>query len=637
MHSRIIPPIEKLKIQENLSKKTFELIDYLDKNLNCDAHWTPDKRLEYYNGWLIFVRPFLNGYRPDIVLFNPKVGIYIISVFDWDLAKYSWKKRNDGKISLTTLIEQEECEVLTPYEKANTCKEMLIGRLIPLLGEKADKESKQYGLVKVLVFFEKELTNSVRDFFKDKEKGSDFKLEHTFGYDTLESQSFCFEINKLTYSQYWPMIVNKEVIYWLKPPYHSIEQGVYIELDSDQKKIAFSQSGHYRVRGVAGSGKSLALAFRAASIASTGKRVLVLTFNITLWHYIHDLINRIPLGFYWDLITLNHFHGFCSQFITSHGLKLPEYPEKPLKECELKEYERKQEQYFKYEIPSKTLEVLKYTKGNYETYDAILIDEGQDFYIEWYSLLSNYFLTESDEMLIVADKKQNLYLRSLDWFDKRSKNIELAKFQTSIIDLKKTFRLPLRIARLANDFSKFYGLNDDTRIEKYNQKDRNAHQLMAFYSDHIVWKNIKNTNFMKSLYEHFIKLKEENFSISDMVVLLPTHKIGNECANFFENKGISVNHVFEHEGDRGCTNKKSFWMRDGRLKMATTHSFKGWELVNVIIYIPEYHYFSFEAQKYIIYTALTRARKNLIILNADSRFEKFGEFLPHYWDDQSCY
>ncbi len=636
MHSRIIPPIEKLKKQEQLSEKTFELIDYLDKNLNRDLKWTPDKKLEYYNGWLIFVRPFLNEYRPDIVLFNPRVGIWIISIFDWDLAKYHWKRSDDGKISLKNIVENEECEVLTPYEKATSYKEMLIGRLIPMLGERANKNTKQYGLVKVLVLFERESTKTVREFFRENPKESEFIINHTFGYDALDNQNLCFEMNRFVKNDNWPQSVNKEVYYWLKPPYHSIEQGEYIELDTDQKKIAFSQSGHYRVRGVAGSGKSLALAFRAASIASAGKRVLVLTFNITLPNYIHDLINRIPIGFYWELITLTHFHGFCSNIINRYGYKLPEYPENPTNSCDTDLYEERLERYFTKEIPEKTLSVLKAIKWNYTKYDAILIDEGQDFYIEWYSLLSRYFLNESDEMLVVVDKKQNLYSRNLDWFDKRSKNLELAKFKTSIIDLKRSFRLPGRIAKLANDFSKNFGLDDDIRIEKYQIKDREVNQIRAFYSDHIIWKNIDDAKFVSSLYEHFLKLKEEKFSISDIIILLPTHKIGCKCAEFFESKGINVNHVFENEIERG-NKKKCFGMKDGRLKMATIHSFKGWELLNIIIYIPKYAYFSFDTQKYILYTAITRARKNLFILNADPRFQQFGEKLPHYWDEQDVY
>jgi hypothetical protein len=48
-----------------------------------------------------------------------------------------------------------------------------------------------------------------------------------------------------------------------------------------------------------------------------------------------------------------------------------------------------------------------------------------------------------------------------------------------------------------------------------------------------------------------------------------------------------VNHVFEDDYDKKIhRHKKAFWMGDSRLKMSTIHSFKGWEVPNVIVVIP---------------------------------------------------
>ena len=40
--------------------------------------------------WGIYVRPFLNGLRPDIVLLNPNAGIAIFQVEDLDLEEYHY-------------------------------------------------------------------------------------------------------------------------------------------------------------------------------------------------------------------------------------------------------------------------------------------------------------------------------------------------------------------------------------------------------------------------------------------------------------------------------------------------------------------------------------------------------------------
>ena len=48
------------------------------------------------------------------------------------------------------------------------------------------------------------------------------------------------------------------------------------------------KTGYRRIRGAAGSGKTMVLAHKAAKLMTEGKSVLVLTFNITLVNYIRS-------------------------------------------------------------------------------------------------------------------------------------------------------------------------------------------------------------------------------------------------------------------------------------------------------------------------------------------------------------
>ena len=75
-------------------------------------------------------------------------------------------------------------------------------------------------------------------------------------------------------------------------------------------------------------------------------------------------------------------------------------------------------------------------------------------------------------------------------------------------------------------------------------------------------------------------------------------------------------------------------MGDSRLKMSTIHSFKGWELLNIVLFVPAKAPESNTKLDAIVYTALTRTRENLIILNANKRYEQFGEKLPKKWNEQ---
>ncbi|HPM03105.1 MAG TPA: NERD domain-containing protein, partial [Candidatus Cloacimonadota bacterium] len=100
MESRIFPDWDHIKNFHNpLTDGEKTLLIYLDNNLPKDSNWKVGSPLSEYHGWLIFVQPYLNGSRPDIILFNPYVGIQIIEVKDWNLKCYGITYNKDKKQS----------------------------------------------------------------------------------------------------------------------------------------------------------------------------------------------------------------------------------------------------------------------------------------------------------------------------------------------------------------------------------------------------------------------------------------------------------------------------------------------------------------------------------------------------------
>jgi hypothetical protein len=102
--NRVIPDWKILNdLKQPLTNGERFLIEFLDKNLQQDRGFIYDhnksrnENLSNYKGWLIFVQPFLNGSRPDIILLHPFVGCQIIEVKDWDLLHYSFEKDDFGK------------------------------------------------------------------------------------------------------------------------------------------------------------------------------------------------------------------------------------------------------------------------------------------------------------------------------------------------------------------------------------------------------------------------------------------------------------------------------------------------------------------------------------------------------------
>ena len=73
--AKIFPNWEMIeKFHNKLWDGEHKIVSYLDSHLSDD--------------WEIYVQPFLNGSRPDVVILNPKIGIMIIEVKEWELEKY---------------------------------------------------------------------------------------------------------------------------------------------------------------------------------------------------------------------------------------------------------------------------------------------------------------------------------------------------------------------------------------------------------------------------------------------------------------------------------------------------------------------------------------------------------------------
>ena len=113
---------------------------------------------------------------------------------------------------------------------------------------------------------------------------------------------------------------------WLIEPDHAAERRERLPLDPNQRDLASTRtaSGYRRIRGPAGSGKSAVLAARAARLstrASAG-HPLVVSYNITLLHYLRDLCSRAGSGDCNDITWIN-FHALCKRLAFVLGSRVP--------------------------------------------------------------------------------------------------------------------------------------------------------------------------------------------------------------------------------------------------------------------------------------------------------------------------
>ncbi|KAF5044838.1 AAA domain protein [anaerobic digester metagenome] len=546
---------------------------FFDKNLSED--------------WKIFVQPYLNGSRPDIVIFNPKKGVIIYEVKDWAIKTYKSgnSKKNTSKHK----------------SQVNHYKKKIIEQLIPDLGEKIDKNSSAYGLVKTVIYLHKIEGQQARELFN-------CRYPLILGYDDL-NESNLGQIIPGIYSSHNGYMTEKwakDLEFWLNPPLHSVEQTKPIELDKRQKELAKISPGHKRLQGPAGSGKTLIVAYKAAKLASKGYKVLIVTFNITLWHYIRDMIARAPFEFQWSNITFNHFHGFCNDILNELSVSKPH------------------ENYLKTIVPTvettiggKDIEKFKF--------DAILIDEGQDYEWEWYNLLSK-FLKSRNELFFVCDENQNIYGRNLSWVQDMGRFEGKVQFKGRWAELKEVHRLPKEIGNIANRFSEKFNLKQSVKTSKYTQ-------LTLFERPPLVkWENINLKDWRQNMIDAYETIKNQQITweeghASDIAILVPSRDLGKKAVALFKKRNIEVNHVFENENQtKDHHHKKAFWIGDSRLKISTIHSFKGWEAIHVIMLIPP-SWRGEEDLDALVYTSMTRTRKNLIVLNCNERYNEFGEKL----------
>ncbi len=74
--------------------------------------------------------------------------------------------------------------------------------------------------------------------------------------------------------------------------------------------------------------------------------------------------------------------------------------------------------------------------------------------------------------------------------------------------------------------------------------------------------------------------------------------------------------------------KFNYWMNSGKIKLSTIHSYKGWEVDTLFLIINENHDGNFLPTDELIYTAMTRCRKNLFIIDCNQ--SRYKELFKQY-------
>ncbi len=556
--------------------------------------------------------------HPDFIILHPSRGLFILEVKDWKLDHIQKVTRT----SVTLLTPNGAKEVKNPLQQARdyalaVCKllEQDASLVSPIGSPYAGKLSFPYGYGVVF-------SNITRKAFEQSEMGEVLephlvicKDERTEGVDSGEFQQQLWNLSHyqfgktLTRSQidrvrarlFPELVFGSKQLSFFSPDSPQIVPDLIQIMDLQQEQLARSLGeGHRVVHGVAGSGKTLILAYRCQHLASEqSKPILVLCFNVALASRLRQILKDKELK---ANVTVCHFHRWCSDRLRSHNISMPDW----------NQYKGDNYGQALVERVIQAVEAGKIPRGQY---GAVMIDEGHDFQPEWLKLVAQMVDPETNSLLVLYDDAQNLYSETgKKKFSFKSVGIK-AQGRTTI--LKVNYRNTAEVLSLAYEFAKEVMTPTDTQEEDMPVLIQPLPAGRRGPLPELVHlPSFKREN--QYLAERVIELHDRGTPWNEMAIAYRFRFMGEEIYKALQQAQIPVEWVNQSSASR------SYQPDDNSIKLMTMHSSKGLEFPTVFIpglgYLPNRHSTPVEEAR-LLYVAMTRAVNQLILTyHQDSEF-----------------
>ena len=374
-------------------------------------------------------------------------------------------------------------------------------------------------------------------------------------------------------------------------------------MDLQQEQLARSLGdGHRVIHGVAGSGKTMILGYRAEYLAkannAASKPILILCYNEPLAVKLASVMEAKGLS---SQVHARHFHKWCRDQLKAFGQTLPAHdmPVGPkMEEMVLRVIhgvDRKQ-------IPS----------GQYQ---AVLIDEGHDFAPEWLKLVTQMVDPTTNSLLVLYDDAQSIYERSRSkQFSFKSVGIQ-AQGRTTILKINyRNTRQILQVASLIAADLLTADDKDDDGIPLLKPiscgRDGEAPIIIKLPS-------LREEAF--AITDQLSHAHQEGHAWGDMAILCADWKTMDLCANAMQQRKLPFN-VRKYPGDYNPA--------ADAIQIMTMKISKGLEFPVVAMpgvgHMPAAGEDEHEAAR-VFYVAATRATQRLVIgVGGPS---KFGQVL----------
>ena len=546
--------------------------------------------------------------HPDFVVLHPRRGLLILEVKDWkpgtivQADKESWVILADGRPKT----------VPSPMAQARQYAHQVVNALerdAPLVQAGGPHQGKlafpwSYGVV---------LPNLTRKQFTDGELGQIMAPHRVLCADEMTEAVEAEDLQ----SRLWDMFPHRfhlglmtlpqlERVRWILFPQIRVQlQGTLFDdsdedaelpdimrvMDLQQEQLARSLGdGHRVIHGVAGSGKTMILGYRAEYLAQASalgaKPILILCFNEPLAVKLASVMAAKGLS---NRVHARHFHKWCREQLLAFGQTLPDNS-LPVGAKMADMVERVIRAVERGHIPS----------GQYQ---AVLIDEGHDFAPEWLKLVTQMVDPATNSLLVLYDDAQSIYERArAKQFSFKSLGIQ-AQGRTTIlkINYRNTQQILQTASLVAADLLTANDKDDDgIPLVKPISCGRDGEAPLI-----INLPSLRDETY--AIADSLRAAHEEGHAWGDMAILCRDWHTMDLCAAALHQRGLPYN-VRKRTGD--------FQPAADHIHVMTMHASKGLEFPVVALpgvgHMPAIG----EAEKdeaRLFYVAATRATQKLVL------------------------
>lgn len=538
---------------------------------------------------------------PDFIILHPAYGLFVLEVKDWSVENI---QPHSNKFTFRVLCDGEVREFKNPFEQAHEYALEIVHLLQKdpqLVNVDTRKPMFRWTWGVVLPNVTRKQANKLfpediipphkiicRDDMYDSVDAGDFQELLSGMCSYMQGKLSMPQIDRIRWHIFPEIRLphRQMALFEHNVGEEDILPDIMRVMNFNQEQLARSLGeGHRVIHGVAGSGKTLIIGYRAQYLAAVcSKPILILCYNkalakkITCWMHEKDIL---------DKVQVHYFHDWCSSLLSLYGIIKPKHNHNPdiyLEELVLK--------------VSDNIDNGRIPSGQY---DAIMIDEGNDFEPEWFTLITKMVNPKTDSLLVMYDDAQNIYKRNRKLkFTFKSVGIR-AQGRTSILQVnyRNTKEMLDYATRFVRDVIKPIDADEDgiPRIKPISAGRRGPVPIEVQLPTH--------ENEAQEITKILAEAHAKGTSWKDMAVLFwDKEDIGLLRENF-----IAANVPFIGK------DKVTFVISEDRVKTLTFYSSKGLEFPFVVVMGGRIRKAAEtdESAAQLLYIGLTRSTEQLVV------------------------